>query len=58
MMNLNVDDITVTSFATSSSSSLSMAACTPTLDSLVDHLCPDGLTVGCRDETTEPMLAQ
>lgn len=57
-MKLNVDDIQVTSYQTSVSdpSSAALAACTPTLDSLVDHLCPDGITVGCH-ETTVPALA-
>ena len=54
MMQLNPDDLAVTSFQTAEPFQLSAAACTPTLDSLVEHLCPDGITVGCRD----PLLAE
>jgi hypothetical protein len=58
-MKLDLNQINVTSYETSvgDSSLFAMEACTTTLDSLVEHLCPDGLTVGCHDETTAVALA-
>jgi len=50
-MKLDFNQIVVTSYETGDSL-FAMEACTTTLDSLVEHLCPDGLTVGCHDETT------
>ncbi|HET6762562.1 MAG TPA: hypothetical protein VFH27_02795 [Longimicrobiaceae bacterium] len=51
-MRLDFNQIVVTSYETGSSAQFAAEACTTTLDSLVEHLCPDGLTVGCHDETT------
>ena len=51
-MRLNVADLSVTTFdTTNDAESFAVAACTTTLDSLVDAICPDGLTVGCHDTT-------
>jgi hypothetical protein len=52
-MRLNLTDLSVTSFETApeASEAFAMAACTPTLDSLVEAICPDGLTVGCHETT-------
>jgi hypothetical protein len=52
MIKLRVEDIAVASYNTSDASFAVAAACTPTLDSLVEHLCPDGeITNTCQDET-------
>jgi hypothetical protein len=55
-MQLKLDDLSVTSFETGDryamqQMAMAAAACTPTLDSLVDAICPDGLTVGCHETT-------
>ncbi|MDB4950977.1 MAG: hypothetical protein JWM27_3626 [Gemmatimonadetes bacterium] len=51
-MTLSFTDLHVTSFETDSRQATQMAmACTTTLDSLVEAICPDGLTVGCHDTT-------
>ena len=52
-MKLNLNDIVVSSYDPNPADTemFAMAACTPTLDSLVDAICPDGLTVGCHETT-------
>jgi hypothetical protein len=54
-MKLNPNDIAVTSFETAANAAAisAMVACTPTLDSLVEEICPNGLSDGCH-ETTVP----
>jgi hypothetical protein len=52
-MRLELSDLTVTSYETTAEDAQAFAvvACTTTLDSLVEAICPDGLTVGCHDTT-------
>ncbi|HEU0053933.1 MAG TPA: hypothetical protein VFQ39_12195 [Longimicrobium sp.] len=52
MAQLRVEDIRVASFETGSAESL--AACTPTLDSLVEEICPNGEITNTCHETTVP----